>query len=496
MKKNKNIIRLFKKGVFIAGVTMIALSVVHVSIGQQVNDEDDERADYMPSIIRLMMDADDSNPTEDIDTDTASSGIENVLLIVADDMGVDNVTAYNEHSRSAFTPTIDQLAEAGILFRNAWANPSCAPTRGSLMTGRYAFRNGATHPNAGQNVLDTDEITIAEVISGVGYQTALFGKWHLGNGRGANTGTLPTDQGFDHFSGHINGNIVDYFGWPKATLTAPGQTQAANEVTETDYATEVNTQEAVSWINATTNPWLAIVSYAAPHSPFHVPPEDRYSNVDLNGDLGALCTGGASDSDDDCYRAMAEVMDSYINDLLTQIDAEKLANTLIIVMGDNGTPTQTTITEGIFSNDHAKGTVFQGGVRVPLIMAGGSDVNIVNAEITDLMDVTDLFSTIVDIAGAQPPTNVQIDGQSLLGYIDPTMPAPTPRAFQFAESIDGTTDQWAISDGTTKFIFDTDVGNRGTGGCYNLISDPSEQNANSGDQAICDVLESSSPRNQ
>ena len=129
------------------------------------------------------------------------------------------------------------------------------------MTGRHAFRNGATHPNAGQNVLDTDEITIAEVISEAGYQTALFGKWHLGNGRGANVGTLPTDQGFDHFSGHINGNIVDYFGWPKTTLTEPGQVAADNEITETEYATQVNTQEAVSWINATTDRWLAIVSY-------------------------------------------------------------------------------------------------------------------------------------------------------------------------------------------------------------------------------------------
>ena len=244
------------------------------------------------------------------------------------------------------------------------------------------------------------------------------------------------------------------------------------------------------------NPWLAIVSYAAPHSPFHVPPEGRYSNVNLDGDVGDLCGAGALDSDDDCYRAMAEVMDSYINDLLTQIDPEKLANTLIIVIGDNGTPTQTTITEGIFSTDHAKGSVFQGGVRVPLIIAGGSDVNIVSAEITELMDVTDLFSIIIEIAGAEQPSNIEIDGQSLFGYIDPATPTPTPRAFQFAESTDRDIDQWAISDGTTKFISDSDIGNRGASGCYDLISDPGELNSNSGDQAICEALEVSSPRNQ
>ena len=254
MRKIKTSTRLLSKRALKFALFLTMLSILKVSVGQQTNDEDDDLIDYMPSIIRPMMDGDEGGSMEDTGTDADSSGIENVLLIVADDMGVDNVTAYDEHSRSAFTPTIDQLTEAGVLFRNAWANPSCAPTRGSLMTGRYAFRNGATHPNAGQNVLDTDEITIAEVLSGVGYQTALFGKWHLGNGRGANVGTLPTDQGFDHFSGHVNGNIIDYFAWPKATLTAPGQTQAANEITETDCATEVNTQEAVNWINATTKP--------------------------------------------------------------------------------------------------------------------------------------------------------------------------------------------------------------------------------------------------
>ena len=502
----------FRKGALIAAFFLITLSLFSASSAQQVNNDDGDILDYLPAIMTAAMNGggggSGSGGSGSGGSGPVLSGIENVLLIIADDMGVDNVTAYAEHSQSAFTPTIDQLAGQGMLFQNAWANPSCAPTRGALMTGRYAFRNGATHPNSGQNVLDTDEITIAEVISDFGYQTALFGKWHLGNGGGggfggmggggASDGTLPNDQGFDHYSGHINGNIQDYFSWPKATLTAPGQTTNGNEITETGYATEVNTQEAISWVNATTNPWLAIVSYAAPHDPFHVPPADRYSNINLNGNVGQVCGRGA-DSNNNCYRAAAEAMDSYVGDLLTGIDPAKLANTLIIFMGDNGTPTQVTIPEGIYDTDHAKGSVYQGGVRVPLIMAGGSDVNIATGEITALMDVTDLFSTIIDIAGARLP-NVQIDGQSLLGYIDPGMSEPTPRAFQFAESIDGTLDQWAISDGVTKFIFDTSPNNgprnNNSSGCYNLITDPGETDPNSGDQATCDALESMSPRNQ
>jgi len=364
------------------------------------------------------------------------------------------------------------------------------------MTGRHAFRTGVTHPEDGQNVLGTNEITVAEVIANEGYQTALFGKWHLGNGRGVNVGTLPTDQGFDYFSGHINGNIGNYFSWTKATLTAPGQALADHEITETDYATQVNTEEAVSWINATTSPWLAIVAYAAPHSPFHVPPEGRYSNISLNGDEGDSCgEAGSLDSDDDCYRAMAETMDSYISDLLTDIDSDKLANTLIIFMGDNGTPSQTTIDEGTFSSDHAKGTAFQGGVRVPFIVAGGSNVNLKSSEVADLIHVTDLFSTIIEIAGGSQPDNVEIDGQSILDLIVPNRPI-LPRPFQFTESTNGTDDQWAISDGTTKYIFDSSTGNRSSAGCYDLLTDSGELDPLSGDALVCDVLEDSSPRNQ
>lgn len=479
------------KSILTLTLLVLTLLVFGFSSAQSANDDDDDVLVFLPAILAAAN-----------NTDSGEGGpIRNILLIIADDMGVDNVSAYQEHSQSAATPTIDQLASQGILFKNAWANPSCAPTRGALMTGRYAFRNGATHPNAGQNVLDTNEITIAEVISEVGYQTALFGKWHLGTGNGGNPGTLPTDQGFDHYSGHLNGGIGNYFNWQKTILTGPGQSN--NSITETGYASEVNTQEAISWINATTSPFFAIVSYAAPHSPFHVPPADRYSNISLSGNVGDLCGAGTQNSDEDCYRAMAEAMDSYVNDLVSQIALSKLDDTLIIFMGDNGTPTQATIDEGTFRTDHAKGSTFQGGVRVPLIMAGGSNLNIPNTEIADLIDITDLFSTFVDIAGTQEPSNITIDGRSILGHIDTGIPAPAPREYQFSESIDGTIDQWAISDGITKFIFDSQgiagMGGAmggGTGGCYDLTSDPGELNPTSGNQATCNALENLSPRNQ
>ena len=413
---------------------------------------------------------------------TGGSQFNNILLFVGDDIGVDNVSAYGEHSQSAITPTIDDLANRGIMFRNAWANQQCSPTRASVLTGRYSFRHGVTSPGGATGTLNDSEVTIAELLSDAGYQTALFGKWHLGTGNES----LPTAQGFDHFSGGLNSAVEDYFAWQKVVVTSQGGTPTT--INETDYATEVVAEESVDWINNTDDrPWFAMVSFNAPHGPFHVPPNNRYSNVTLNGPVGASCGNGDVDSDDLCYRAMIEAMDSYMSDILAQISPEKLAQTLIIFLGDNGTPNATVIAEDSFQRGRAKGTVYEGGVNVPLIINASDDVNINIAEIPDLVQIQDVFSTIAHVAGVQNPSNVQIDGRSLLGYVQTTIPAPTPRQTQFTFATQDL--QWAHSNGVDKYIL-IDDGEE----CYNLINDPGELNPNSGDQATCNLLRDTRPQ--
>ncbi|MCB1134503.1 MAG: sulfatase-like hydrolase/transferase, partial [Verrucomicrobiae bacterium] len=199
------------------------------------------------------------------------SSTPNILFVVADDIGVDNISAYGEHASSASTPSIDALASDGVLFRNTWANPMCSPSRASLLTGRHAFRHGLLHPAGAE--LDADEETVAEILQGVGYATALFGKWHLGT----STGTTPADQGYDYFSGALSGNIDDYFSWTKTTQEVIDGVTYQDSSTETGYATSTNVAEAQSWIAQQSSPWLVTLAFNAGHSPYHVPPSDLHT---------------------------------------------------------------------------------------------------------------------------------------------------------------------------------------------------------------------------
>lgn len=412
----------------------------------------------------------------------------NILLIVADDLGVDNVSVYGEQPiNTAQTPIIDGLAYNGALFRNTWANAQCSPSRASLLTGRHAFRHGVTHPGGATSTLAGSEETLAEVLSAAGYDTALFGKWHLGN----SSGSYPTDQGFDHFSGTLNSGIANYFNWDKSVITTQGGSPTT--VNETDYATEVVAQETVAWINQRTDPWFVEVAFNAPHSPFHVPPSNRYTSINLSGNVGDACSRSRRNDDrEDCYRAATEAMDSYIGDILAQIDPTMLANTLIIFLGDNGTPGPVTLTESgtPFASNHAKSTVYEGGVNIPLIISSGSGITIQQSEIQDLVQVQDVFSTITEVTQTSSSNNITIDGQSLANHLGISTVIPLSRDSLYTELLNNVLniDRWARTDGTTKYI-----NNEGTEECYNLLTDPSESNSTSGSSVTCLALKAGRP---
>ena len=154
---------------------------------------------------------------------------QNVLLVILDDIGVDKIAAYGEHPNPAKTPTIDALASRGVLFRTAWANPFCSPTRATLLTGRYGFRTGIGHVvdlfslNHG---LSIDEFGLPEAMTlATGQRSAILGKWHLGGDfEGINH---PLQFGFEVFAGS-RGNLgppsmpESYYQWEKVTEGVSG----------------------------------------------------------------------------------------------------------------------------------------------------------------------------------------------------------------------------------------------------------------------------------
>jgi arylsulfatase A-like enzyme len=381
---------------------------------------------------------------------------DNVLMIVADDLGVANVGAYNVGPYSAGgtpgpTPTIDALAASGVRFRNAWSNPVCSPTRGGFLTGRHAFRHGV---GAVGGILPTSEVTIAEVAGAHGVASALIGKWHVGT-TGVGGPLAPNVAGFDHYAGVLAGALPDYRDW---TRTVNGVS-----ATETGYATTVNVDDALAWIAAQRGPWVCIVAFNAPHAPWHKPPSALHTQ-----DLVGLPPNSFPLEH---YKAAIEAMDSEIGRLLTGLGVAA-SSTNVIFVGDNGTPGE--VVEPPFVSSRAKGTVYQGGVHVPLIVSGPAVVS-GDRDVLACVHTVDLFATMAGLAGADYTTVVPddrlIDAISLMPYL--ANPAQGDlRSTAYTETFPGATPdvgRAAIRNAQYKVLHDGPVFE-----FYDLISDPLE----------------------
>ena len=315
----------------------------------------------------------------------------NILFIISDDQGLDTSAQYHYSTDLPVTPTINALAESGIVFENAWATPACTTTRGTIITGKYGVNSGVSYVPA---VLSSDtreqdllQEYLQNNVASENYQSAVFGKWHLGGGR--STASHPNDVGLDYYAGNLE-NLDDYYNW---TLTVNGE-QTANV---TDYHTSKLTDLAIEWIAAQqANPWFAWLAYSAPHSPFHLPPvellPDDSTKKDLPGGEGHITVNRR-----DYYLAAVEAMDTEIGRLLDSLDSAIRENTIIIYLGDNGTPTAV-IDNATYQSNHAKGSLYQGGVAVPLVISG-KGVTRMGVREDALVTATDLYATIGQLAG-------------------------------------------------------------------------------------------------
>jgi arylsulfatase B len=348
---------------------------------------------------------------------------ENVLIVLLDDVGVDKVTAYGEHPDTPNTPTLDRLATDGLLFRSAYANPTCSPTRGSVLTGRHPARTGVGRWLAPWDYawdLQDEERTLAEVLAdGPGrYDTALAGKWHLVSFQRDDPAMHPLTQGFRTHQGSLANLKMatddedeterGYTYWEKSS---DGQTHW-----EQDYATTDTVDDAVALLDTLEPPWLLYVSLNAPHIPAHEPP----------GDLLAEPLGD-DPSHPELYAAMLEAADTELGRLLDHLSDAQLETTSIFVAGDNGTP-EDAITEP-FDASREKGGVYENGVRVPLF-ALGPHVATPGGETDALVQLTDLFSTAAELGGV-PPDSLDVDGLSLLPIL--ADPAARTREIVFTE---------------------------------------------------------------
>jgi arylsulfatase A-like enzyme len=373
----------------------------------------------------------------------------NILVIVADDLGVDKIGAYDEHPEAPATPAIDSLAEGGVLFRNAWSDPLCSSTRAGALTGHYGFRTGVggairltgVEPRLGLDPGDPNAPILASLLRDADYETAAFGKWHVaGCPEIGPDGECeaesprfdpahPVRSGFDHFAGTMGnfrrGDDFHYCRWPKVEARRVGPGTDDIDVTSrisTHYATTETVDDAISHIPGMREPWFVWVAFNASHVPLHEVPEDPLNCT--------LPQSSPAPSDLEMHAAMTEQMDAEIGRLLDALGAhcDALQRTTIIFFADNGTDAKATTAP--FDPERGKGTVYQGGIQVPFIVAGRrTQVPADGAESAALVNTTDVFATVMDLAGVSAWAE---DSVSLLPLLEnPAL--PSQRAFAYAE---------------------------------------------------------------
>lgn len=324
----------------------------------------------------------------------------NVLLIMTDDQGWGDVNAHrNPHID---TPAMNRLAKQGASFGRFFVSPVCAPTRASLLTGRYHTRCNVAGVTRGWETMRTEELTLAEVFKANGYATGCFGKWHNGRHYPAH----PNGQGFDTFVGFCGGHWNNYFDTMLERNGKPFKSKG--------YITDVITDEAIQFIERQTTkdngkPWFCYVPYNAPHSPWLVP--DKYWNK-----YHAMAKQHGWDNKATCAYAMVECIDDNIARLLNTLDKHQLAHdTIVLFLTDNG-PNSARYNGNMRGR---KGSVHEGGVRVPMFIRWPGHIP-AGQSIKPIAAHIDILPTLVELCGVTKPEGPRIDGVSfkplLVGY--------------------------------------------------------------------------------
>ena len=411
----------------------------------------------------------------------------NIILIMADDLGWTDLSSFG--SKYYETPNIDSLAAAGMKFTSAYACPHCAPTRAALMSGRYCPRTGVYTVGSGARGLDkfrkmipapnkTDlplgEVTIAEALKAAGYTTAHMGKWHLGDGE-----YLPTNQGFDL---NIAGNERGAPG--RGGYFSPYDNPNLPDGPEGEYLTDRLSEEAVRFITANKDKlFFLYLPYYAVHTPITGKPAliAKWKRKKPVGGHG-----------NPAYAAMIDSLDQGVGRVLATLDRLNLSdNTVVMFYSDNGGVggyERAGVAMNVEITDNAplrggKGMLYEGGVRVPLIVrypgvaAPGSvcEEPVINV---------DFHPTLLEIARAKGDPGRQLDGTSFLSLLRspekaagerPPLYWHFPGYLQGKEDIGAwrTTPAGVIRVGDYKLLefFET-----GTIELYNLKDDISEEN--------------------
>ena len=366
----------------------------------------------------------------------------NIIFVMTDDQGYAPVGAHGHPWIR--TPHLDKMHDQSIRFDRFMMGSTCAPSRAGIMTGVHSIKNGVTHTIYERERLNLKATTISEVLKPAGYTSGYFGKWHLGD----EAPYQPENRGFDEVFIHGAGGIGQAY--PGSCADVPGNTyfnpvikHNGKFVKTQGYCTDVFFKATLGWIQSvkdTDKAFFAYLSTNAPHSPFVAPPEYHKRFLDLGFNTRAAGFYGMIEHIDDCMGLM-----------FTQLeDWGLMENTIIIFTSDNGTTTSGNGLRGKAGRPQIKlgtdkdgkpmmsynagmkglkGTVDEGGVRVPFFVHWGEKIK-QGRTVDQVVSYLDILPTLADIAGAELPSTQVFEGRSLKPLILERQPDWKDR-FQF-----------------------------------------------------------------
>lgn len=338
----------------------------------------------------------------------------NILLILTDDQGFGDLSLHGNPQIK--TPVMDKFAKENIEFTNFYVSPVCAPTRSSLMTGRYHMRTGVVDTYLGRAMMYNDEVTIAERLKKAGYATALFGKWHLGD----NYPLRPQDQGFDEVAMLRGGGIGQPSDPPGSSYFDPILQHNGLQQKYKGYCMDVYTDLAIDFMKENRHrPFFVYLATNTPHSPLQVPDEylTQYSHLGLEDKTARV------------YGMVINIDDNFAK-LLDVIDHQGIAdNTIVIFLSDNG-PCPSSIEPDRYMAGlrGQKATVYENGIKVPFFIRwphrfkGHRKIDWPSAHI-------DLLPTLLDACRIELPADV--DGISLMPLLSGDQEKLPDRALYF-----------------------------------------------------------------